>query len=103
MKSQGVICNTSSILYQWLNFSPRYHQIYGWHDHLSGLLQRMRPAGVRAAVIAAKEQVIAPYDTSLALGVQVRDDAVLQCFSGMLWNKEACMEGSNALQVYNWL
>ena len=44
----------------------------------------MRPAGVRAAVIAAKEQVIAPYDTSLALGVQVRDDAVLHCFSGML-------------------
>ena len=45
----------------------------------------MRPAGVRAAVIAAKEQVIAPlYDTYLALGVQVRDDAVLQCFSGML-------------------
>ena len=60
----------------------------------------MRPAGVRAAVIAAKEQVIAPYDTSLALGVQVRDDAVLQCFSGMLWNEEA-LRGRSALQVYN--
>ena len=64
----------------------------------------MRPAGVRAAVIAAKEQVIAPlYDTYLALGVQVRDDAVLQCFSGMLWNKEACIEGSksaSSLQLF---